>query len=323
MRRRADLCYSPSPIPPLSESMASLSRYATSLFDSVPPRIRGVILMMTAAFAAVSMNVTIRQISDEIHVFEISFFRSVFSVLLFMPLLWSAGPSLLRTNRIGLLALRSVLHTAAMLSFVVGLTLVPLAQVTALTFTSPLFATLLAVVFLREHMSIRRWAGLLVGLAGALVILRPGFVSVGTGPLLIILSSAIWGCTLICIKLLSRTESTVTIAVYAALLQVPMAFIAALFVWQWPTTEQLLFMALVGAFAAISQLCLAQAFRDADATLVLPADFSKLVWASIAGFLFFGEIPEIWSWVGAAIVFGAIIYMAYQECEKPGASRPE
>ncbi len=301
--------------------MTPLARYAASLFESVPPQSRGVILMMAAALGAVAMNVTIRQISDEIHVFEISFFRSVFSLLLFAPLLWRAGAAPLRTGRIGLFVLRSVLHTAAMLAFVVGLTMIPLAQVTALAFTSPLFATLLAVLILREAMSLRRWAGLLLGLVGALVILRPGFAAVGVGSLLIVFSSAAWGCTLICIKVLSRTEPVLTIAVYAALLQVPFAFAAALFVWQWPSAEQLFYMALVGVFATLNQLCLAQAFRDADATLVLPADFTKLVWASLGGYLFFAEVPQIWTWVGAAIVCGAVVYMAYHERGIPAPGR--
>ena len=96
------------------------------------------------------------------------------------------------------------------------------------------------------------------------------------------------------------------------------AFIAALFVWQWPSLEQLFRLALIGALGAFAQLCMAQAFRDADVTLVLPVDFTKLIWASIGGYLFFAEIPDPWTWGGGAIVFSAVFYIAYQEKRERG-----
>jgi len=112
---------------------------------------------------------------------------------------------------------------------------------------------------------------------------------------------------------LARTDSPVTIALYASLLQIPVCLIAALFYWQWPTMYQLFVMALVAVFGSITQMSIAQAFREADATVVLPADFSKLVFAGLAGWFFFGELPAIWVWIGGTVVFTGVFLNAWFE----------
>ncbi len=275
------------------------------------------LLMLAATVGIVAMNVSVREVAADIHVFEIAFFRNLFGVLIFLPVLFRTEANPFRTRKFGLLTLRAILNTVAMLAFFHALTLIPLTDVTALSFTTPLFASMLAIVILRETMSGRRWIGLVIGLLGALVILRPGFQVIGPGSLMVLLSSGVWACALMCIKVLTRTESALTIALYAALMQVPVAFVASLFVWVWPSWWQLGLLAIIGGLGGFAQLCLSQAFRDADTTLVLPVDFTKLIWAGLAGFLLFGEIPDIWTVLGAIIVFGAVFYMAGQDRRVP------
>ncbi len=293
--------------------MASILRIPVSLFDAIPRPARGMLMMLLAAMTVVGMNVAVRQVASELHVFEIAFLRNVFAFLWFLPWLIGARGNPLRTGRIGMHVVRAGFNTVATTAYYVALILIPLVQVTALTFTSPLFATLLAVVVLRETMSGRRWTGLFVGLIGALIIVRPGVAAVGTGEAMVLLSTGFWAVALICTKMLARTESSLTIAAYSALLQVPIALVAAVFVWEPPTMDQFLILILIGGLAGFTQLCVAQAFRDADATLVLPVDFTKLIWASIVGFLVFSEVPDFWTWVGAMVVFAAVLYMAGQE----------
>lgn len=293
--------------------MTSILRIPVSLFDAIPRPIRGMLMMLSAAVTVVGMNVAVRQIASELHVFEIAFLRNVFAFLWFLPWLIGARSNPLRTTRIGMHVVRAGFNTVATTAYYVALILIPLVQVTALTFTSPLFATILAVVVLHETMSGRRWAGLFVGAIGALIILRPGMREVGVGETMVLLSTGFWAFALICTKVLARTESSLTIAAYSALLQVPIALVAAAFVWEMPTSRQFLILILIGALAGFTQLCVAQAFRDADATLVLPVDFTKLIWASIVGFLVFAEVPDIWTWVGALVVFAAVFYMAWHE----------
>jgi drug/metabolite transporter (DMT)-like permease len=282
-------------------------------YDTIPRPIRGMALMLASTLSVVGMNVSIRAVAADIHVFEIAFFRNLFGALIFLPVLFRTEANPLRARRFGLLTFRAALNTVAMLAFFFALTLIPLTEVTALSFTTPLFASFLAIAVLGEAMSRRRCIGLAVGLVGALVILRPGVQEIGLGPILVVLSSATWACALMCIKILTRTESALTIALYAALMQVPLAFVASLFYWVWPSWTQLGLLALVGGLGGFAQLCLTQSFRDADTTLVLPVDFTKLIWAGLAGFLLFAEIPDLWTVVGAAVVFGAVFHMAWRE----------
>jgi drug/metabolite transporter (DMT)-like permease len=276
----------------------------------VPAPVRGILLMLLAALSVTAMNVTIRQLSQEIHVFEIAFWRHLFGTFVLQPLVARAPVARLRTRRFDLHALRAVLNLAAMLTFLVGLTLIPLAEVTALSFTSPLFAAALAVIVLKEFLGPRRLISLIVGFVGALVILRPGFQEVSIGSLCIVGSSAIWACALICIKVASRTESSVAITLWGAMMQAPMSLAFALFYWQWPTPDQFALLVMIAAFGSFSQVALTQAFAYADATLVMPADFTKLIWASFAGYLLFAEIPGNWTILGAAIICAGILYGA-------------
>ncbi len=281
-----------------------------AVFRAAPRPVRGVAMMLIASVSVVSMNVLIRLISGEVHILEIAFFRTVFGFLVLVPWLLGPGVRSFRTRRLGTHAVRAILNVTAMYLYFFGLVAIPLAKVNALAFTSPLFASALAVVFLRERITRARVLGLTMGFVGALVVLRPGVVALGSGGLLILGSCAVWACALMVIKILARTESSLTIAVYAALLQIPFSAFFALFVWQWPSLYQLGVMAGIGALGGLAHLTLAQAFRETDVTVVLPADFTKLVWASLAGFLVFAEIPDLWTLAGAAVICGAVFYLA-------------
>ena len=287
----------------------------------IPPPLRGVLLMMVSALGVVAMNVSIRQIADDIHPFVIAFFRHLIGICLLIPIFVRPGSNPFRTANFPLQGLRAILNVVAMLAYFLALTMEPLAKVVALTFTAPLIGTVGAILLLREKVTPSRYFALSIGFAGALIILRPWAVEISTGSLLLILSSAMWGMALVVIKVLSRTDSPATIALYASLLQLPVCLIAALFFWQWPTFEQLLVMGLIAIFGATTQLALAQAFREADATVVLPVDFTKLVFAGLAGWLFFEELPVIWIWIGGTVVFVGVFLNAWFEKKAREAAR--
>jgi drug/metabolite transporter (DMT)-like permease len=269
--------------------------------------------MMVSALGVVAMNVSIRHIADDIHPFVIAFFRHSIGICLLIPLFVRPGSNPFRTASFGLQGLRAILNVVAMLAYFLALTMEPLAKVVALTFTAPLIGTLGAILLLHEKVAPSRYFALSLGFAGALLILRPWAVEVSTGSLLLIISSAMWGMALVVIKVLSRTDSPATIALYASLLQLPICLIVALFFWQWPTLNQLLVMGLIAIFGATTQLALAQAFRETDATVVLPADFTKLIFAGVAGWLFFDELPVIWIWIGGTVVFAGVFLNAWFE----------
>ena len=284
----------------------------------LPAGLRGMAEMLASASTVSAMNGVVHHLTLSMHAFEIAFFRQLFGLIFLSTVFLRNGLQPLYTRRIRLHVLRAVLNALALLSYFVALTLEPIYKVVALGFTAPLFATVLAIFFLREHMGRRRWIALGVGVAGALVILRPGIEVVTFGMLVALFSNVAWAGALIVIKMLTRTESAVTISMYAALLLVPMTLAAALLVWEWPTPDQLKWLVTIGICGSFAQLCLAQAFRDADATLVLPMDFTKLIWASLIGFFFFAEVPDLWTLAGAAIIFAGVFYNAFRE----GASAP-
>jgi len=280
---------------------------------AIPDAAKGAGYMLASATTISGMNGAVQFLSASVHVFEVAFCRQLFGVIFLGAVFLRGGLAPLATRRFGMHLLRAVLNVIALLAYFVGLSLEPLAKVVALSLTAPLFATLCAVIFLRERMTARRWIALLLGMAGALIVLRPGMQAVSLGALMVLLSNTVWAVALIVIKSLARTESAATISLYAAILMTPITLAFALFVWQWPTPGQLVWLVTIGVFGSIAQLCLSQSFRLADATLVLPIDFTKIVWASLIGFVAFGQVPEIWVWIGAVVTFAAVFYNTYQE----------
>jgi len=285
-------------------------------FSAIPAPLRGVFFMLISTLLFTGMQVAVRHVAEELHPFEVAFFRNFFGLLVVAPLLFQYGFGVLRTPRLKLHALRGALQTTGMMFFFTALTLAPLAQNIALSFTAPLFATVLAILLLGERAGCRRWVALVAGFVGAWIVIRPGLAVVNTGALLVILSSCVWAGSMVIIKILSRTESSLTITLYMGLFMAPLSLIPALFVWQWPSGEALIFLALVGAFGGVGHLALAQAFKESDATAVLPFDFMRLIWASALGFLVFAEIPDIWTWVGGAVIFSSTVYIAFREARK-------
>lgn len=288
-------------------------RLFRAIIDGSPSNLRGIAYMLVATLLFTVMGVTARHVSERIHPFEVVFFRVAFGLVLLLPLVLSYGLRHFRTARFGLHVARAAGHVTEMLIYFVGLTMIQYAQVQALTFTTPLFATLLAVIFLRERIHLRRISALAVGFLGAMIVIRPGVVPVETGSVLILISALGWAGVILIVKRLTRTDSSLTITAWMVVLMTPMALVPAAFVWVWPTWTELGWLALVGISGTLGQLAVTQAFRVADTTAVLPFDFTKLIWAAIMGYLVFGEIPTIWTWLGGIAIFGGSLYVVLRE----------
>jgi drug/metabolite transporter (DMT)-like permease len=275
--------------------------------------LRGALLMAAAAVMFAIMHGSVRWVSAEIHPFEVAFFRNFFGFLVLIPWFATQGLGPLRTKRFGLHMLRASSNVVAMVMFFMALSMTPLAVVQALGFTAPLFATVLAILILGEKVRLRRWTALIAGVIGALVIVRPGIQPLDAGSLLTLGSAAVWGLTLIMIKVLSRTDSAVTITAYMVLLMTPLSLVPALFYWTWPGPEAWFWLAFCGVTGTLAQLLMTQSFRVADATVVMPFDFTKIVWGALIGYLVFGEVVDVWTWVGAAVIFAGVTYITYRE----------
>lgn len=282
-------------------------------FAAIPAPIRGIILMAISGAAFSVMHGFIRHVTQEIHPFEAAFFRMFFGLVALAPVFMAQGLAPLRTTKLKLFSIRAVLNVIAMMCFFYGLSLTPLAQATALGFSAPIFATLMAMLFLGETVRARRWTAIGIGFLGTLVILRPGLAEIGIGSLLILFSAAVWSIALMVIKVLTRTEGSVTITAYASIMLTPVTFVIAWPFWTWPTPELWIILFLLGAIGTIAQTLLNQALKIADASVVLPVEFSRLIWAALIGFMMFGEIPNIYVWTGGFMIFASTTYIGVRE----------
>ena len=299
--------------PVISGRRFAARAFIQRLTDSRPSNVRGILLMLAATVLFTIMGASARYVSDRIHPFEVVFFRNAFGFVLLLPLVLSYGLRHFRTQRFGLHVARAGGHVAEMTIYFVGLVMIPYAQVQALTFTTPLFTALLAVLILREQIHARRIAALAIGFLGAMIVIRPGIAAVDTGSVLILLSALGWAGVILIVKQLTRTDSSVTITAWMVVLMSPMSLVPALFVWEWPTPAEWGWLAAVGIAGTLGQLLVTQAFRVADTMAVMPFDFTKLIWASLLGFLVFDEIPSMFTWIGGVIIFGGALYVALRE----------
>ncbi|MBC93621.1 MAG: RNA polymerase subunit sigma-54 [Rhodospirillaceae bacterium] len=287
--------------------------FISNILKRLNPNMQGMLLMFMTSIMIVTMHTFIRDLTSQLPPVEVAFFRNLFGLPIAIGLIIHYGWGVFRTERIRIHVVRSVGHFLAMIMFFTGIATTPLATANALGFAAPLFAAALATLFLGESFRWRRWGAMFFGFAGTLVILRPGFVSLEFGPLMILSSSFLWGVMLVVIKSIGRSDPSPTIVVYMLLFMTPLSLVPALFVWIWPTPEQIVMLFIMGMFGTAGQFALAQALRLADTAVVLPIDFFRLVWASLFGYFLFAEVPDIFTWIGGIMIFTGATYLALRE----------
>lgn len=244
---------------------------------------------------------------------EIAFFVNAFGVLALSPLFLHHGASMLRTKQLGVHMLRAACFLIAMVCVYTALSTTPLALVAALGFTVPIITTILAIIFFHEVVRLRRWIAILFGFAGTFVILRPGLEIVEPGSFYVLLAAGFFSAMAMLAKLLAKTESSLTITAYTRLLTTPISLIAALFVWDWPSWTQLGLLFLAGIVGTASIMAFVQSLKVGETNVVMPLDFTKLVWASLIGFVIFSEVPTMYTWIGGIMIFCSTLYIAYRE----------
>ncbi len=277
---------------------------------------RGIVFMIVSTVGFACMHTLIRLVSAEIDPIQIAFFRNFFGLIIFIPIVMREGFGFLRTDKLALHGVRAVLNVMAMFAYFTALSIAPLARVTALSFSAPIFTAILSVVVLGERFRLRRWTAIFLGFVGTVVILRPGIIPIDTGSLLVLFSAGLWGIVMIVIKVLSRTETSMAITGYMNLLLSVLSLGPALYVWSTPSAEAWVWLFLIGISGTLAQLSLTQALKEAETTLVLPFDFLKLVWVAALGAWLFSEVADFWTWAGAFIVFASGFYIAYRERQK-------
>lgn len=278
--------------------------------------LKGIAWMIVSTLCLSSMHTVVQYMASDLPPFELAFFRLFLALIVMIPFFWRQGLAPLKTKRLGLLVLRGVLNAGAMACFFNALGLAPLADVTALSFTAPLFATVLAFFVLKERMGWKRVTAIVVGFIGTLIVLRPGFEEVGLGNALVLGATLFWGTCVIIIRELGKTESSVTITTYMSLVMAPLILIPASFVWVWPTPEQYIGLIALGVLGGCGQLAMAQALRHAETHVTMPFDYLRLIWVSISGYVLFADVPDLYVWIGGTVIFASTAFITLRERKK-------
>ncbi len=243
----------------------------------------------------------------------IVFFRLVFAFLCLMPWFLMRGIGRVGTSQMKLYFVRSISSVCAMTTWFYAVSMLPIGEVTALGFLAPLFTTIGAALFLGEVVRVRRWTATLVGLLGAMIIIRPGLVEMGAGSWFALSSAVFMGISSLFIKRLTRGDDPTTVVFFSHLVTIPMAAIPAAFLWHWPAPEMWPYLLATGPLAVLGHIALTKSFALADASLVATFDFAKLPWAVLIGWLAFGELSDVWTWIGAAVIFSSSLYIVRRE----------
>lgn len=258
---------------------------------------------------------------EGVPVFQIVFLRLLFAAIALAPLFYWRGTELIHTDNLRLYSVRVVVGLIGMVLWFAALAYIPVGQVTAIGFLAPIFGTVGAALILGETVRWRRWLATIVGFLGALIILRPGVAEISVGMWYALAAAVGMAAAGLLIKSLTGRDDPDKVVMISVCLQTPIMAIPAILVWEW--FEPWLWAAFVaiGIVGMLGHITLTRAFRAADASLVMSLEFARLPFAVLLGFVLFGELIDLWTWIGAGVIFAASVYTAHRE-RQTRAARP-
>ena len=278
--------------------------------------VSAVLLMLCAGFNSSLLHLGVRFVGAELPTIEIVFLRALFTLLMTAPFVFRPGKVAWRTNNLPLQLLRGSIGVASMWSWYYALAKMPLADAGVLSFTTPIFITIGAALYFRETVGPVRSSAVVIGLIGAAVVLKPGFETISLAAVAAVGSSILWAMSLLIAKDLTRFDSPITISFYQPLMIAPIAGLAAIPVWVMPSGGAWLALVGMGAVAALGNFCYVQALKMVDASLLMPADYVRLLWMVTWGYIFFSEVPGWSTWLGAALIVGSTLFVTWREAKR-------
>lgn len=280
---------------------------------------RGVAYVLLATGCFSILDLSAKLLTSEMHVIEIVWGRYLFNFLLFAPVLVARTRSrrllatrLLATRRLGLHLARGLLLVGSTFSFWWGLSYLQLAQASTIGYVAPLLVTLLSIPILGERVGIYRWSAVLVGFAGVVIVVRPG-MGVHWAVVLPLCSAFCFALYQILTRIVSRTDDAFTSMFYVALAGMVLTSAAVPWVWQPPAWHQWLWLIWLGLLGTIGHFILIRAFSAAPASMLAPFNYSGLIWATLLGWLVFGNLPDGWTVAGAVLIIASGLYTLHRE----------
>lgn len=294
------------------DPIVSFIKTLDKISNNIPSSLFAISLMIISGLFFVLMHSAVKYLSKEVHIFEIAFFRCALVIFVLAPIIFQQGKRIFKTKQPKVQFLRITTNSVAMLCFFYGISTTPLAQLTTLGFTVPIFATILAVIFMKEKIRLRRTTALIVGFIGTIIVMRPD-ISIELGALLIIFSSFLWSICLIFIKKLTQTDSAVTISLYFGIGMIPATFALAFPVLEMIDLRQFIILIFIAITGTLAQTIMNSALEKGELALLLPFDFLRLIWSVLIGYALFSEEPTITLWLGGFLIIGSTSYIAWRE----------
>ena len=268
------------------------------------------------------MIIFIRKASENLHILEVVFFRNLLAFFVMLPILKSTGLVAIKMNNTKLFFVRGFFGAIGMLAGFTCLTLIPLAQATAISFAQPIFITIGATIFLGEIIKVRRIVAIVIGFIGMLIIVQPGVNSFSFGIMLAIIAALAHSLNALIVKKLTLTETPQAIITWMVIILIPITLIPALVVWEWPSFETWLYLWGIAIVGSLAHFLWTKSYSMADITSLQPIEFIKLPIIALLGWIIFSEIPGTWTWVGGLIIFISTIYISHREAKATNSLKP-
>ncbi len=297
--------------------------------EALGPALRGMLWMTLCGLCFAVMNATSRVLTADLHAWQIQCLRYFFGGMVILPLMLRAGgPTLgfgvLRSKNLKLQIVRCFVHTLGSGMWFIALPYVPLAEITAISFTTPIFLAIGAMLFFGEKARADRWLAIAIGFAGVLIVLTPKLqhgLAANWASLILIAAAPVSAASYLLAKRLMRYDSPETIVLWQSILVSLFTLPAALFFWKTVTPTHLAIFVFVGALGSLGHYALNRSLKAADVAATQPARFLELVWAAALGFLIWADVPPVWTFAGALVIFGATTWIARREARAARAAQ--
>jgi drug/metabolite transporter (DMT)-like permease len=294
-----------------------------SAWLGLPGNLRGVIWITVGSLAFACNDGVIKHLGAKFDPFQLAFARYFVGLVILGPVFISMGASGLSTQRFGLHMTRLIIACIAQVGVFYAVIHLYLADATAITFSRPLFTTIIAVFLLSELVSVRRWIATIVGFAGVMIMVRPGHAGIDPVALIAIVSALTFAVANVLIRMLSNTEPPNRILFYYHTGGTVIFLGPAIWVWQTPVGAEWFMLALIGMLTTIGMIGFVRAFSVGEANAVGPIEYIRLIFAAFIGYAFFAEIPSLWTIVGAIVIIASALYIARDEAKRPATPLPE
>ena len=292
-------------------------RHARRHAATLPAPVRGLMWAAASGLIFAHLNALMRLLTQQLDPFETQFLRYLFGIVVMLPLVLRGGIRRYWPKQIGGQFTRGAVHTLGLCLWFAALPKIPLADMTAIGFTGPIFIMVGAYIFFKEPMRWERWLAAGIGLAGVLIVLAPKMTGSGGVYNLVMLASApVFAASFLLTKSLTRHESTGVIVVWQAISVTLFSLPLALLHWQSPTLWQWCGFALCGLLGSSGHYCLTRSFRSADISSTQSVKFLDLVWATAIGWLMFAEVPSQTTLIGGAVICAATLWIARRESRR-------